>query len=149
MGLPAPTPDSTLSAPLDLPAVVGKPLTTQGGITLDDGSDDVSGIKTLSAAHFNANPTTPVLPANPLVSGTVYQNTSGGPITIALGVSSTVAGTAQWALGSTNAPATWGPATTTVVGSVIDKTLTIPNGWYYSLTVTGTGTIGVATVLGE
>lgn len=85
--------------------------------------------------------------ANPPVSGTVYQNTGATTLKISLGIAATAAGTAQWALGPGSAPAAWGPATTTVVGAVIDKYLEIPPGWYWSITVTGTATIGTASVI--
>ena len=38
MGMPTPSPDAALTAPLELPVVAGKPLTTQSGNTLDDGA---------------------------------------------------------------------------------------------------------------
>ena len=41
MGFPS-SPDTLLTAPLVLPAESGKPLTTQGGSTLDDGNGSVS-----------------------------------------------------------------------------------------------------------
>lgn len=95
----------------------------------------------------NAPSLTQVLPTNPPVSGTVYQNTTAFTLGIVLGVTASVVGTAQWALGPTDAPAAFGPATPTIVG-MIEKGLSIPRGWYYSLTVTGTAAIGTASVLG-
>jgi hypothetical protein len=199
--------DLELRAPLQLPAVPGKPLTTQSGNTLDDGTDaavtltataniatpglyvgvaggtpriqlvDSSGTNigidndggtlvrfyanglvfmycsitgTLSVAgHINATPTTPALPANPVVSGTVYLNTTGGPIIITVPITATaVGGSGQWALGSTNTPSNWGGAEQIgVSGEVHNMTLYVPNNWYWSLTATS-ATIGTASVLG-
>ncbi len=88
------------------------------------------------------------LPANPLVSGTIYQNLTGYWLKLDVPITATVAGTAQWALGPTSAPAAWAGATATIVGTV-DKSIDVPPGWHYSLTVTGTATIGTASVLGH
>ena len=200
--------DGTLAAPLELPAESGKPLTTQGGNTLDSGSGadymetqltkypgynaygagtiptdaesvnfdgtyfniwdgigqrqfrfydyangvarfTVDGSGNLTAGgHIIPNPTLPALPANPPVSGTVYQNTTGGPIQIALPVTGgSTADTAQWALGSTSTPGDWGGADTVAVAEVKTLHLTVPNNWYWSIT-TG-ATIGTADVLGS
>lgn len=82
-------------------------------------------------------------PANPLVSGTVYQNLYGMPITVYQPAYASVAGTAGTvaaALGSTNTPATLftqivsGATTSTIPEVVI---LRVPVGWYYSFTVSG------------
>ena len=99
--------------------------------------------------HINPNPTTPALPANPPVSGTVYQNTTGGPIIITVPITATaVGGSGQWALGSTNTPGDWGGAEQIgVSGEVHNMTLYVPNNWYWSLTATS-ATIGTASVLG-
>ena len=192
MGTPYnPIIDSELTAPLELPAVPGGPLTTQGGSTLDDGSGNVIlpntasvtlGVGTpevantfhvgsggqllidspgvvggafkadssgVSAPHVNPNPTTPALPANPPVSGTVYQNTTGGPIIITVPITATaVGGSGQWALGSTSTPGDWGGAEQIgVSGEVHNMTLYVPNNWYWSITATS-ATIGTASVLG-
>ena len=102
-----------------------------------------------STGHINANPTTPALPANPPVSGTVYQNTTGGPIIITVPITATaVGGSGQWALGSTSTPGNWGGAEQIgVSGEVHNMTLYVPNNWYWSLTATS-ATIGTASVLG-
>lgn len=221
--------DAELTAPLELPAEPGKPLTTQGGNTLDDGSGntalgvialrtppsqvgnvasvqtgtqypdllltssgvswvyllpgypggrytagapvtgwivtpdmvfyrnssagivfqcDTSGNVTCGG-HINPNPTTPALPANPPVSGTVYQNTTGGPIIITVPITATaIGGSGQWALGATNTPGNWGGAEEIgVAGEVHNMMLYVPNDWYWSLTV-ASATIGTASVLG-
>ena len=195
-GFPRPV-DAELTAPLELPAVPGKPLTTQGGNTLDDGSGNVTLYQgnlelansfghfyvdgwgtqgqtidivigtsfTIGTAahpipltlngnftasgHVNATPTTPALPTNPPVSGTVYQNTTGGPIIITVPITATaVGGSGQWALGSTSTPSDWGGAEQIgVSGEVHNMTLYVPNDWYWSLTV-ASATIGTASVLG-
>ena len=196
--------DAKLTAPLELPAVAGKPLTTQGGNTLDDGSGDMvvageligpslfvvtspgravvaggylmdssgvdflpngvihvrndvnvvtsvlnDGAGNISANHINAAPTAPALPANPPVSGTVYQNTTGGPITVVIPVTATaIGGSAQLALGSTNAPPAWGGAEQIgVSGELHNVSVMVPNNWYWSVTVVN-ATIGTASVLG-
>ena len=110
---------------------------------LDDGSGNLD-----AAGHINANPTLPALPTNPPASGTVYQNTTGGPIQIALPVTGgSAADTAQWALGSTDTPGDWGGADTVAASEVKTLHLTVPNNWYWSIT-TG-ATIGTADVLGS
>jgi hypothetical protein len=195
--------DLELRAPLQLPAEPGKPLTTQGGNTLDDGSGNLTLAKatvltllsnnapasfsadpggnffylrsngtdsglveitpgsttfwtsaaqpgaTIANGHVNAVPSTPALPANPPVSGTVYQNTTGGPIIITVPITATaVGGSGQWALGSTSTPGDWGGAEQIgVSGEVHNMTLYVPNNWYWSLTATS-ATIGTASVLG-
>ena len=189
-GFPRPV-DAELTAPLELPAVPGKPLTTQGGNTLDDGSGNMTVTPTggsvsiggssagqkgtlnlgdsfiakeygqdfdfgsqitadgYSGGHVNPAPSTPALPTNPPVSGTVYQNTTGGPIVITVPITATaVGGSGQWALGSTNTPGNWGGAEQIgVSGEVHNMTLYVPNNWYWSLTATS-ATIGTASVLG-
>ena len=164
--------DNELTAPLELPAEPGKPLTTQTGTVLDDGGGnatiggimrvnyiaDESGngppdmvyglVITRAGAHINPYFSTPALSTNPPVSGTVYQNTTGGPIQIALPVTGgTAADTAQWALGSTDTPGDWGGADTVAASEVKTLHLTVPNDWYWSIT-TG-ATIGTADVLGS
>ena len=63
MGFPKPV-DARLTAPLTLPAESGKPLTTQGGSTLDDGSGAL-----LTAGHISVG-------GGEIVSsnGTIYAN---------------------------------------------------------------------------
>jgi hypothetical protein len=82
------------------------------------------------------------------VTGAVYQNTTGGPIIIDLPITGTVASTAQWALGPTDTPPDFGGATTVLLASVVDKSLVVPNGWYWSITSAST-TLGTASVLGS
>ena len=52
MGFPAPV-DSRLTAPLELPAESGKPLTTQGGTTLDDGTGRIDIAGNFSSPNVN------------------------------------------------------------------------------------------------
>ena len=93
---------------------------------------------------------TATLPASPLVSGTVYQNTGNLPVTIVQPVTysptSTAAATLAVALGNTSTPPTIDtesiPATA-VAGTVRDFVLTVPPGWYYSFTATN-ATLGTA-----
>ncbi len=207
-GFPTPV-DARLTAPLKLPAVPGKPLTTEGGNTLDDGSGNavllnattlhsglllgpnapaVGGVgihsdgkniyleaisdgaiylsNTLGsynnvvtvnspgpgifAPHLNAPATTPALPANPPVSGSVYQNTTGGPIFLAIPITATaIGGSAQLALGTTASPAVWGGAEQIgVSGELRNVNLMVPNNSYWSITVVN-ATIGSASVLGQ
>ena len=61
--------------------------------------------------HLQPTYSQPALPANPPVSGTVYQNTTGGTVKIIIPVTATaIGGSAQLALGPTNAPVVWGGA---------------------------------------
>ena len=126
-------------------------LGNNGGTSWVGPGSDAAGnfsANTILGTHINPNPTTPALPTNPPVSGTVYQNTTGGPIEIALPVTGgSAADTAQWALGSTDAPGDWGGADTVASAEVKTLHLTVPNGWYWSIT-TG-ATIGTADVLGS
>ena len=167
-----------LVAPLQLPAKVGAPLTTEGGVTLDDGNGNMTtpnastgyfpiiefasigndhggnvqsgrNITMENPFHFLPNITQPALPANPPVSGTVYQNTTGGTIKIKIPITATaVGGSAQLALGSTATPPDWGgPEDIGVSGEVHNVELDVPNDWYWSVTV-ASATIGTASVLG-
>lgn len=93
-------------------------------------------------------------PASPLVSGTVYQNTSSVPIAIyqpAYATASGTAGSVAVAIGPTSAPATLYtrqiPGATT--GTSPDVcTVRVPPGWYYSFTATG-ATLANAQMIGE
>ena len=84
----------------------------------------------------------PALAANPPVSGTVYQNTTGAPLWITVPITynptGVAAATCAVAIGATNAPATsWTesePANLTA-GTVQNTYLLVPAGWYYKLTV--------------
>lgn len=90
------------------------------------------------------------LPASPLVSGTVYQNTGTQPLIIIQPVTysptSTAAATLAVAVGSTSTPSTVDtesePAGLTA-GRVRAFTLSVPPGWYYSFTTTN-ATLGTA-----
>ena len=118
--------------------------------TNTSGSGDYVAVPDVIADHVNATPTTPTLSANPPVSGTVYQNTTGGPIIIVIPITATaVGGSAQLALGSTSSPADWGGAEQIgVSGELHNVQLLVPNGWYWSVTTTN-ATIGTASVLGQ
>ncbi len=93
---------------------------------------------------------TATLPASPLVSGTVYQNTGNLSLTIVQPVTysptSTAAATLAVALGNTSTPPTIDtesiPATA-VAGTVRAFVLTVPPGWYYIFTATN-ATLGTA-----
>jgi hypothetical protein len=107
------------------------------GSTTVTGNLGITGF--LNPAYTQPAVTTPV-------SGTVYQNTTGGTLELTVGVDFTVAGTVQWALGDTSAPPAFGPAESGAVGTLCTR-IRIPSGWYYSLTITGTATIGAPSVL--
>ncbi len=118
---------------------------------LDDSAGNLSAAGNIAAGgHINAAPSTPTLPANPPASGTVYQNTTGGPLTLVVPITGTAAGgSAQLALGSSSTPPPWGgPTQIGTLGDSTNVTLRIPNQWYWSLTVTNAA-IGTANVLGE
>lgn len=145
MGIYAPPgPFEGLKAPLELPAVPGGELTTEGGVTVDNGYG------AFEAVHLLVRGWTPTLPANPPVSGTVYQNTSGGPEYIIIPVTATaVGGSAQLALGPTSSPPDWGgPEDIGVSGETHNVSFFVPQLWYWSLTVTN-ATIGTGSVLGQ
>ncbi len=103
---------------------------------------------------FNFEQLTPILTANPPVSGTVYQNTNPFDIEINLPVYATTAGTAGYvtiARGSTSTPSSLGNQFvngSTSSTSVDIIKLKVPAGWYYSFTASGI-TFGTATVLPE
>ncbi|MDE2467233.1 MAG: hypothetical protein KGL35_00390, partial [Bradyrhizobium sp.] len=91
------------------------------------------------------------LPASPLVSGTVYQNTGTLPLLIMQPVTfnptSIAAATCAVALGSTSTPPTIDTESAPaglLVGSVWGITLAVPPGWYYSFTTTN-AVLGTAT----
>ena len=87
------------------------------------------------------------------VSGTVYRNTTGQPITILMPVTynptSTEAATMTPALGSTSTPGSL-PDESEPAGSVVGKAhsyfLRVPAGWYYSFT-TVNATLGTAQII--
>lgn len=93
-------------------------------------------------------------PASPLVSGTVYQNTSRVAITIYQSAYATVSGTAgsvAVALGATSAPtALYTDIVNAGTSASVPRTLVlrVPPGWYYSFTTTGS-TLAVANIQGE
>ncbi len=91
------------------------------------------------------------LPANPFVSGTVYQNTGSMPLLLQVPVTynPTVSAAASLAvaLGSTSTPSTTDTETEVAAasaGRVRTRVLIVPPGWYYSFTVAN-ATIGTAT----
>ena len=150
-GFPRPV-DLLLTAPLELPAAAGKPLTTQGGSTVDGGTGDMSVAGNVDVTGFLV-PTgrTPALAANPPVSGTVYENTSGSVLHVTVPLTGgTAAGTGQWALGPTSTPGAWGGAETVAISQVKNMNLVVPPGWYWSITAGGTTApaIGSASAMG-
>jgi hypothetical protein len=113
---------------------------------------------TLTAPMFSIRPVEPPtdlsLPASPLVSGTVYQNTYPFPVTIyqpAYATTSGTAGTVAVALGATDTPSTLYtkqiPGTTSSTAPDV-CTVRVPPGWYYSVTASG-ATLATATIQGE
>lgn len=82
-------------------------------------------------------------PATPLVSSTVYQNTSNSWITIyqpSYAATSGTAGTISVALGNTTSPSalyTQQVAGTTSSTAPVVSVLSVPPGWYYSFAVSG------------
>ena len=97
---------------------------------------------------------TPSLPANPPVSGTVYQNTNPYGIEIDLPVYATTSATAGYvtvAKGTTDTPTAIGSQY--VSGDTSDTSeqiirLRVPAGWYYEFTASGV-TFGTASVFAE
>lgn len=93
-------------------------------------------------------------PASPLVSGSVYQNRYGVPITIyqpAYATTSGTAGTVAVALGPTSTPPTIFtkqiPGTTSSTAPDMVE-VRVPPGWYYSMTATS-ATLATAVFIGE
>ena len=94
---------------------------------------------------------TPASSSPTIVSGTIYQNTTGRYVFLYIPVTysptSTAAATAAFALGASSTPATIftnSEPATSIAGRIDTLTLSIPPGWYYSLTVTN-ATIGTTT----
>lgn len=96
----------------------------------------------------------PLIPTNPPVSGTVYQNQNPMPVTIYLPAYATTSGTAgsvAVALGSTSTPsALYTDIINSGTSSSVPRTLTlrVPAAWYYSFTATS-ATLGTASFQGE
>ena len=103
--------------------------------------------------NIGYNPT-PILSANPPVSGTVYQNTNPYDIEIDLPVYATTSGTAGYvtiAKGSTSTPTAVGNQFvngSTSSTSVDIIRLRVPAGWYYEFTASGV-TFGTASVFAD
>lgn len=103
-----------------------------------------------ATAASNIGGVVATLPASPLVSGTVYQNTGSLPLLIIQPVTynptGTVAATCAIALGPTSTPPTIDtevrPGASTA-GAVHACPLSVPPGWYYSYTTTK-ATLGTA-----
>ncbi|MEM3860589.1 MAG: hypothetical protein QW478_14550 [Candidatus Micrarchaeaceae archaeon] len=108
-------------------------------------------IDTTTGTHVRLQPAI-TLPANPPVSGTVYQNNTGYNIKIMLPVYATTSGTAGTvaiALGSTGSPSTITTiqvAGTTSASATQLIVLDVPSAWYYEFTATGV-TFATATVM--
>lgn len=111
---------------------------------------NMSATGTVSATHVNATPNTSVTltpAAQPLVSGTVYQNLTGGPVQVMQPITGAVAGTAQIALGPTSSPPDFGAAETILLNSTKNISFVVPNGWYCSITAAGE-TFGTTQLIG-
>lgn len=82
-------------------------------------------------------------PANPLVSGTVYQNTYGTPITIYQPVFASVSGTSGVVTAALGRTSTLSTVYTEIVSEDTSTTrpstsvLSVPPGWYYSFATVG------------
>lgn len=124
-----------------------------GGLIFTNGYFNNSGIYVNAGeislgpgAHLNPAYAVGSIPNNPPLNFTTYQNTSGGPLEITLPVTGgSAADTAQWYLGSTASPGTWGAAETIAINEVKNLKLLVPNNWYWAIN-TG-ATIGTASVL--
>ena len=111
---------------------------------------NLSATGTVSATHVNATPNTSVTltpAAQPLVSGTVYQNLTGGPVQVMQPITGAVAGTAQIALGPSSSPPDFGAAETILLNSTKNISFVVPNGWYCSITASGE-TFGTTQLIG-
>lgn len=111
---------------------------------------NMSATGTVSATHVNATPNTSVTltpAAQPLVSGTVYQNLTGGPVQVMQPITGAVAGTAQIALGPSSSPPDFGAAETILLNSTKNISFVVPNGWYCSITASGE-TFGTTQLIG-
>jgi hypothetical protein len=143
---------------LNNPAIIG---TTHGSaISITNSTYFTGGTIAFSGTagqQFRTNPYAPntlTLPANPPVSGTVYQNTTGTNIYIYLPVTfaASVASTFTPAVGPSNPPVNLPSETTpsNTTGFTRTYVLRVPAGWYYSFTISGSGSsFGTATVIGE
>lgn len=124
--------------------------------TLNLGTGDVTATSLFTASGgFTSTPTGSVAPpASPLVSGTVYQNTTGRYMNVyqpAYATTSGTAGTVAVSLGSSSSP---GTIYTDQIGGGTSSTaprmvyLKVPPDWYYSVTTSGT-TLLTATMIAE
>lgn len=121
--------------------------------TLDDGSGNLSAAGKVAAASAavtgdvsvggHLEPTWTFNPAGSPgggtpVSGTTYQNTSGGPILVAVPVlGGAGAGTVQLYLGPATPIGPWGGAQTVAAGAELTVFFTVPQDWYWSIVVGG------------
>lgn len=120
-------------------------LTFGGNVHVEGNLSTLSNIS--PGNHLLPKWTAPSIAANPLVSGTVYQNTTGGPIILVVPVTGTAATTAQAAIGPTSTPVAYGGAATVALNALVNVQMIVPQDYYYSLTASG-ATIGTASVLG-
>ena len=125
-----------LSAPLELPAVAGSPLTTQGGSTLDDGSGDatISGLVT-GKGYATSSPavTTPAI-----TSGVAFVPNATEDSSLCLTVDAAVAGSVEVTMGpSTGAEYSFGTQAM-LAGSDDIITVPVPAGWKVVVTLTST-----------
>ena len=114
----------------------------------------VKNVFNIGTGTITMPPTSITLPANPPISGTVYQNTNPYDIEIDLPVYATTAGTAGYvtvAKGSTSTPTAIGNQFvngSTSSTSVDIIRLRVPAGWYYEFTASGV-TFGTASVFAD
>lgn len=128
---PIPDRESGLTAPLELPAAPGEPLTTQGGITLDDGSTNASGF-----GNINGNN----LFVNSALTNNLMNRANDGPANLVYGIRLT-----------SNSSLNSGSGAPTIAGTAGDfffrtDTPTVTNQRIYVCTVTGGA--GAATWVG-
>ena len=125
---------------------------TTANNTLDDGATGLAtllGLTIQAGYHLNPAYVVRALGVNPPISGTVYHNTSGGPLLMIIPVTATaIGGSVQLALGSSGAPPAWGGAAQIgVSGELHNYGLLVPDAWYWSVTVTS-ATIGTVALIG-
>lgn len=140
-------PDSGTGAASSVESLQG----ATGNFLLEDPAGNVLPLATVDGAQVVQTAITPTLQApatNPPVSGTVYQNTQGCQLQLLIEVDGSTGGTVQLALGTTDDPADYGPAITVGADATLAVPLTVPAGWYWSITASDGVTVGEASGLG-
>ncbi len=126
--------------------------TNDTGLQTVNGAVTVTGLVTASGGFTSVPLGAQTPPASPLVSGTVYQNTSGRYMNIyqpAYATTSGTAGTVVVALGSSSTPST---IYTDQIGGGTSNTaprmvyLKVPPSWYYSVTTSATTLLTAAMI---